>query len=169
MVGRDFKIGARDLLPSAIHDAVETDVVFERVGAGDVVVVSVGEPHRDASRLIDLAGDRLEVNRHIHILRRERQIHSERKAIGRSVLARLRDRLLPSGGRVRDDFPSADRTATGQRKLETRRRDSNGRIGDLDLDGLLLGLCSSGHGNTSDDQDDERESRSLHGVARPAR
>ena len=47
---------------------IETDVVLERIGAHDVVVVGIAEPDGDAAGLIDFPGNRLESNRNVHVV-----------------------------------------------------------------------------------------------------
>ena len=61
-VRRDFDVRAFELLARAFDHAVEADVVLQRIGAHDIVVVGIGEPHGDAAGLVDLAGDRLEAD-----------------------------------------------------------------------------------------------------------
>src|SRR5215831_11722390 len=63
LVRRDLEIGARQLLPAPFDDLIEAHIVFERVGAGDIVIIGRLQTHRDAARLIYLSSDRFEAHR----------------------------------------------------------------------------------------------------------
>src|SRR5215213_10448183 len=67
LVRGNLEIGALDLLPATLHNAVKADIVFESVGTDDVVIVRARQPHRNAARLVDLAGDRLEMHADLDI------------------------------------------------------------------------------------------------------
>src|SRR4051794_5045759 len=67
LVRGNLEIGTLDLLPATLHNAVKADIVFESIGTDDVVIVRAGQPHRNAARLVDLAGDRLEMHADLHI------------------------------------------------------------------------------------------------------
>ena len=62
--------GAGELLALALHHAIEADIVFERVGSNDVIVIRCSQPDRDPAGLIDLARDRLEADHDIDVSRR---------------------------------------------------------------------------------------------------
>src|SRR5215207_2324896 len=66
-----LNVGARELLPAPVHDAIKADVVLERVRSGHVVVVLVLQADGEAPRLIDLARNRLEAGAHLNIRRRD--------------------------------------------------------------------------------------------------
>jgi hypothetical protein len=47
-------IDARDLAADAPYDVVEVDVVFQRIGAGNIIIVRVLYTKNESGRLIDL-------------------------------------------------------------------------------------------------------------------
>src|SRR6185295_16558283 len=51
--GRDLEVRTFELLAPAFEHAVEADVVLERIGAHDIIVVRIAEPDGDAAGLID--------------------------------------------------------------------------------------------------------------------
>ena len=59
-VGSHLQIGPSQLFAATVDDAIEADVILERVGARHIIVVGICEPHRDAAGLIDLAANGLE-------------------------------------------------------------------------------------------------------------
>ena len=65
---------------ASLHDAIEADIVLQRIRAHEVVVVRRRDAHRDPARLIDLAGDRLEAGAHLDIRRRDRAVNRQGKA-----------------------------------------------------------------------------------------
>src|SRR5687768_8135540 len=67
--GRYLDVDTRELLPFAVYHLVETDVVLERVGPGDVVVVRLLEPDHQARRLVDLSRDGLEAHPDLNVSR----------------------------------------------------------------------------------------------------
>src|SRR5260370_151603 len=89
-VGRDLGVGAFDLLAPALDHAIEADVVLERIGAHDIIIIGVADPDGDSAGLIDLPGHCLESNRDIHAARRYRSVDRERKP----VIGRVRAGLL---------------------------------------------------------------------------
>src|SRR5947209_6184874 len=133
LVWRDLEVRALDLLPAALHDAVKADVVFEGVGADDVVIIRARQPYRDAAGLVDRAADRLEPHHDIEIPRRNGLVDRQRKAEIRPVLAELRDRLLPGGARIGHHPPVARRALAGTPEAEARRRGSGLHAGHVDL------------------------------------
>ena len=52
-----------DLGATALDHPIKIDVVIERVGPDDVVVVRIREPHRDPGGTIDVTCDGFEANR----------------------------------------------------------------------------------------------------------
>src|SRR4029078_12714300 len=59
-VRRYLDVGAFELFALALDHAIESDVILQRVGAHDVIVVSIADTDCDTTCLIDLAGDGLE-------------------------------------------------------------------------------------------------------------
>src|SRR5438552_10010029 len=145
---RNLHIRALDMLSSPVHDTIKADIIFQRISAHDIVIIRVGEPHRDAAGLIDFPLHRLEVNRHVHVLGCDGLINREREAVIGAVLTGLRDRLLGGGSRVGHDFPGADRATAGERKFKTRRRSSRLHTGDVDPYRPWLGVRGSSHEDT---------------------
>src|SRR6266850_6289394 len=60
---RDLAIPVAELTAPALDHSVQANVVLERVGARDVVVVCVLEPPDEAAALVHFAGDRLAADR----------------------------------------------------------------------------------------------------------
>jgi hypothetical protein len=107
-------------------DAIKADIVFERVGARDVVIVGRGHADGDAARLIDRAGDRSEPHRDFKVLARERLINRQRKAIAGLVLAYLRDCPAAFRARIGDKSPFRSIALAGpslpELRLKARRQ-----------------------------------------------
>src|SRR4051794_37093388 len=122
LVRRDLQIGALDLLTAALHDAVKADVVFEGIGADDVVIIRAGQPHGDAAGLIDRAADRLEPHHDLDIPPRPRVGDGGGKAVMGAVLTDWRDRLRPGGAEIGDAPPVARRALAGACEAESRWR-----------------------------------------------
>lgn len=59
-VGCDRRIDVLDRLARAIHGVVERDVVFERVGPSDIVVIAILPAPDKTSRLVFFPGNRFE-------------------------------------------------------------------------------------------------------------
>jgi hypothetical protein len=116
------QIGALQLLALAANDAVEADIVFQRVGADDIIIVGVLQPHHDAAGLIDLAADRLEAELDGDIGGRQAFGNRERKTVVGAVRAGLLDDAARRGRGVCNHTPFAIRTAPGARKGESGRR-----------------------------------------------
>src|SRR3982751_2364418 len=92
--GGHLDVRARELLAAAFHHLVEADIVLEGIRTRDVVIVGGSETHRDAAGLIFLPGDRLEADCDLDVLRSDRLINGEWKAIVRAIRARLLDRAF---------------------------------------------------------------------------
>src|SRR5689334_16029582 len=58
--GSHLDVRGCQLLAATLHDAVETDIVLQRVRAREVVVVRRRHAHRNPASLIDLSGHWLE-------------------------------------------------------------------------------------------------------------
>ena len=56
----NFGIHTVNLLSTAFDDAIKTNIIFERVGADNVIVVTVENTDSNAARLIDAPTDRFE-------------------------------------------------------------------------------------------------------------
>src|SRR5215475_4449846 len=56
----DFDVDAIDLLPAAFDDAIKANVVFERVGARNVIVVAIEHTDSDTAGLIYVPSHRFE-------------------------------------------------------------------------------------------------------------
>src|SRR6266550_2613034 len=81
LIRRNLGVGAFDLRSLAFDHMIETDIVLERIGAHDVVVVGIAEPDGDAASLIDFPGNRLESNRNVHVAGQYRLVDGERKPV----------------------------------------------------------------------------------------
>src|ERR1700730_9673197 len=51
LVGRDLGVGTFDLLAPALDHTIEADVVFERIGTHDIIVIGIADPDGDAAGL----------------------------------------------------------------------------------------------------------------------
>ena len=60
LAAADFGVDAVDLMPATFDDTIKTNIVFERVGPDNVVVVSIENTDSNTSRTINLAGDGFE-------------------------------------------------------------------------------------------------------------
>src|SRR2546425_1250743 len=87
----------------AFHDVIEPDVVLERVGAGDVVVVRVLEAEDESTALVDLAGNRLAFHREAEVLHL-----GSRERDGESVVGLVRVGLSEDIRRARRVLISLD-------------------------------------------------------------
>src|ERR1700704_304495 len=115
----DPDIGGPQLLAPAIDHAIEADIVLKRVGAGDVVIVGILKPHRNASGLIALARDRLEANFNVKIFGGQAFMDRERKTIVGAFGAGLLDRAPRRRRRVCDYGPLAVSTPSRAGKGES--------------------------------------------------
>src|SRR6266849_1172799 len=64
----DLAIPPREFSPVPFHHVVEANVVLERVGADDVIIVRVLEPEHESATLVHLPGDRLAFHRQAQVL-----------------------------------------------------------------------------------------------------
>src|SRR5262249_18122816 len=115
-------VDAVNLLSAAFDNAIKTNIVFERVGSNNVVVVAVESEEGDAPGLINGAGDGFEFQRDINVLGDDGIKNCERETIIRSVRARLFNCAAGKGCLITDNNPSANIALSGSRKLEARRR-----------------------------------------------
>src|SRR4051812_3631509 len=67
IAGAHFDVRTGEFLAPSLHDAVEADVILERIGPREVVVVRISEAHREAPRLIHFPRHRLESCRGLQI------------------------------------------------------------------------------------------------------
>ena len=133
----NFGIYTINLLSTAFNDAVKTDVVLERIGANNVIVVAIENADSNAAGLINVSGNRFESYGNIDVLGDDRLNDCERETIIRSVdldcsMAR------PAKELIAHDSPFAKIALAGTRKLKVswRRTDihfcnANGRCGGL--------------------------------------
>src|SRR5215475_15119015 len=103
----DFGVDAVDLLPAAFDDAVESNIVFERVGSDNVVVVAIKNTNSDSPSLINVAGDGFEFQGDIDVLRSDGIKNCERETIIGSVRTRLFNGAACKGCFIADHNPSA--------------------------------------------------------------
>src|SRR5262245_30424900 len=134
----NFGIDAINLLSATFDDAIKTNIVFERIGTSNVVVVAVENADGDTPSLINVAGDGFEFQGDINVLGGDGIKNCERKTIIGSVRARLFNCAGGRGSLITHHNPSAQITLSGSRKLEARRRrtelhfcDSDGHRGGL--------------------------------------
>jgi hypothetical protein len=80
-VARHVDVHTSDHFSPPGGDAVQGDVVPERIGANGVVVVRRPEPNDQAGRLVVLAGIGQEARRHVDIASGEGPVKSERQAV----------------------------------------------------------------------------------------
>lgn len=71
-VAGNFCVYAVNLLATTLDDSVKADVVFERIGADNVVIVRVDNSDRDPSCLVGASGDGIEAHGNLDILRDDR-------------------------------------------------------------------------------------------------
>src|SRR6516162_575655 len=103
----DFSVDAVYLLPAAFDDAVESDIVFERVGTHNVIVVAIKNTNSDTPCLINVAGDGFEFQGDIDVLGGDGIKNCERETIIGSVRARLFNGAACKGCFIVDHDPSA--------------------------------------------------------------
>src|SRR5215467_891129 len=109
----DLGVDAVNLLSAPFDDAIQANIVFERVAADNVVVVTVENTHSDAPSLINVAGDGFEFKRDIDILGGDGINNCEREAIIGSVRARLFNCTAGKGCFITDHNPSAQMALSG--------------------------------------------------------
>src|SRR5215831_6957386 len=112
----DGRIDVLQRVPPAVRGVVERDVVLERVGARDVVVVAVLPAPHHAARLVFAAGDRLELHLHPAVGERYVGSHAPRKG----AAARLLEHVRPARGRRVDLDDPSRRAAAGHAGLPAR-------------------------------------------------
>jgi hypothetical protein len=93
LIRRHLDIGAADLTSKPAHNVVKVDVIFERIGAEDVVVVRVRQPHRDAASTVDPAVDSLEAHRDLDVFGGYAVVDRQRKTIVRMIGTALCEHL----------------------------------------------------------------------------
>ncbi len=105
LVGADLQICAFELFATSLDDPIEAHVVFERVGASDIIVVGVAKAERNAAGLIDLARDGFETDDHLQICSRGRVMHRKGKPVVGPIGADLLDRAAGGCRRIGGDAP----------------------------------------------------------------
>ena len=76
----------RDRKADAVLDFIEDDIVFQGVGANDVVVVGVLIPPHDSGGLVNCATNRFESNAHGAVQDRNAVPNRQRKPAGGAIL-----------------------------------------------------------------------------------
>src|SRR5579872_52839 len=109
----DLEISPGELLALPLHHPVEADVVFERIGARDVIIVRRLQADDDPARLVDASRHRLEAQRGLQVCAGEGLVDCKREAVAGAVFAHLGDGGAARGGRVADDGPFAGRALSG--------------------------------------------------------
>ena len=90
-VAGNLGVHAVNLLATTLNDPVKADVILERIGANDVIVVRIGNTNRDTRCLVDTAGNGLEAYGNLDIPRGDRLKDGERETI--SQFAPMRSRI----------------------------------------------------------------------------
>src|SRR5215472_11758903 len=117
----DGRIDVLERVAPAVRGVVERDVVLERVGARDVVIVAVLPAPHHAACLVFAAGDRSELHFHPAVGERNVGSHAPRKGAAAGLLEHVR----PARGRgVELDDPSW-RASAGYAGLPARRKTAN--------------------------------------------
>src|SRR5437879_10076935 len=98
----NLEVCAGKLNTPAVYDVVEAKVVFQRVGADDVVVVFVSEAKEEARSLVHRSGDSLEFDAQGQVFVAGSFGNGQGKAIIRFVLRGLRQHV---GSRRRRRLP----------------------------------------------------------------
>ena len=101
----NFGVRTTDLFTSTSNDAVKANVVFERIGADNVVVVGIEETNDNPTRLVDASSDRFELYGNVNVLGDNRFKNGQRKTIICLVFAGLFDRSPCKRGVVVNDSP----------------------------------------------------------------
>src|SRR5438445_4826157 len=60
LAGQNRNIDAGNLLPDTLYNMIQVDVIFQRIGTGNIIVVRVLDAKHQPSRLIDLSRYRRE-------------------------------------------------------------------------------------------------------------
>ena len=107
LVGGNFYVRTCDFHATAFDNTIEPNVVFERVGSDNVIVVGINQAHRDTARPVDASRHRFEPHGNINVLGYSRAIDRKRKTIIGPVGARLLDSAATSRTRIAgDEIPS---------------------------------------------------------------
>src|SRR5438105_7036047 len=123
----DLPIPSLESYALALDDAIQVDVVFERVRAGDVVVVRVLEPPDDSAALVALSRERLALHGQAKVLQLRAGVRDRESVVGR-VAVGLRAQVVAARRTAGCSCDPIHRPALpGQRELESLGRLS-GRI-----------------------------------------
>src|SRR5437660_1573086 len=146
--GGDLAVPAIEADAAPLDHVVEVDVVLERVGARDVVVVLVLQAPDDSAALITLAGDRLALHRQAQIFQLRTGVR-DREAVVGLIAVGLGEDVLSAGRAVhRLHHPLARLPLAGECELEPLRRLAGSvRIEVERRRGC--GQCDQGHGHVS--------------------
>ena len=120
---------------------INSDVVFEGIGAGDVIIVRIFASPDDTPRLILFAGDGLELHFHKAVFETGIVLNADR--IG-CLTRLLQDVRFARRGIVGNDFPSGFALA-GLGRGPTRRRCSGFEIVGVDGVGGCEAGCEGAH------------------------
>src|SRR5262249_24290096 len=134
----NFGVDAVNLLSAAFDDAIKTNIVFERVGANNVVVVAVENTDGDTPSLINVAGDGFKFQGDVDVLSSDGIKNCEWETIVCSVGARLFNCAAGKGRLVIAQNPPTQIALSGSRKLEAGRRRT--KLHFCDIDGHCRGL-----------------------------
>src|SRR5262252_7985934 len=115
-IAGDGRVDVLERVAPSVRGVVERDVVLERVGARDVVVVAVLPAPHHSARLVFAAGDRLELHFHPAVGERHVGSHAPRKGAAAGLLEHVR----PAGGRRVDLDDPSRRAAAGHAGLPAR-------------------------------------------------
>src|SRR5690242_13352459 len=107
-----------DLLSTAFNDAVKTNVVLQRVGANNVVVVAIKDTDCDAPGAIYVPGDRFKFYGSIDVLGGNRVKNCEWETIVRSVDTGLFNCATCKGAFITHHKPLAKIALARSRKLK---------------------------------------------------
>src|SRR6476619_1410923 len=120
-VAGNLGVHAVNLLATTLNDPVKADVILERIGANDVIVVRIGNTNRDTRCLVDTAGNGLEAYGNLDILRGDRLKDGERETVVSSIGTRLLDHAVAGRGRVANNDPFAGGALARPRESEAGR------------------------------------------------
>src|SRR5882762_9379815 len=131
-VARYRRIDVLDRVAPAVDRVVERHIVLERVGARDVVVVAVLPAPYHPARLVFTAGERLELDLNVTVLKRHLRPHTPWEE---SAARLLEDVGLARRGSVGLDRPFGE-AATGDAGAPAGRQ----RAGRVTVEGKSLGV-----------------------------
>src|SRR5207249_4235428 len=120
-VGSDLGVDALLFAAFAVYRVINRDVVFQRIGAGDVIVVFVFATPDHAARLVFLAGDGLEL--HLDKAVFQARVVLETDGI-RGFTGLFQDVGFAGSGIISHNFPSGLACAGLRRGPAGRRRAS---------------------------------------------